>query len=128
MKLLSLTLVTALVFAIGCTNGSEDTAETTAEAVTEDVVEAVDQGSEAVEAEMVTLTGKTGCGHCTFHKGESCAAALQTADGKIYLLDNIGPETDLFKKRMDGVPVTVTGTVAEREGDFHVTVASHELM
>ena len=128
MKTLSLVLAAALTLVLGCSGESDEPSDTAQEAATMSSAEKVTADQEAAETGTVTLVGKSGCGHCTFHRGESCAAALQTADGNIYLLDNIDPDSELFKKRMDGVPVTVTGTVVVRGGDKHVTVESHELM
>lgn len=81
-------------------------------------------------ATPVTLTGKMGCGHCTFKKGTSCSSALQTADGTIYLLEGegVGQGSELFGKRLDGPTITVTGTSMQKDGEHVVAVTSHEVM
>ncbi len=77
--------------------------------------------------EMV-LTGTSGCGHCNFHIGDSCAMGLQTADGKIYILEGpgVGAETQIWNDRMESKPLKVKGKVSERNGQAYVTVASVE--
>ena len=81
---------------------------------------------EAKKPESVELKGTLGCGHCTFHKTSSCAAALKVADGKIYVIDNATPA--VMAAREDAAPAKVTGTVTEKNGVWHVQATQQELL
>ncbi len=81
---------------------------------------------EAQKPTTVELKGTLGCGHCAFHKTSSCAAALKTADGKIYVIDNATPA--VMAAREDAVPAQVTGTVTEQNGILHVQATKQELV
>ena len=85
----------------------------------------IEAASAPTEGE-ITLVGNLGCGHCTYHQGTSCAAAIQTDDGTVYLLD-VDSDSDLFTKRFDGGEVKIVGVVSERDGERHVAVASYEM-
>ena len=74
----------------------------------------------------VDLQGTLGCGHCTFHKTSSCAAALKTADGKIYVIDNATPA--VMAAREDAAPAKVSGTVTEKGGVLHLQATKQELV
>jgi len=74
----------------------------------------------------VELKGTLGCGHCAFHKTSSCAAALKTADGKIYVIDNATPA--IMAAREDAAPAQVTGTVTEQNGELHIQATKQELV
>ncbi len=77
------------------------------------------------EGEMV-LAGTIGCGHCTFHKGDSCAAAMVSAE-VVYFLDGIEAGHELFDDRMSEKPLTVVGKVFEKDGDLRVTVRDYQM-
>lgn len=62
------------------------------------------------EGQEVTVSGKLGCGHCNYHVGTTCSAALQTADGGIYVLD-VAEDSEWFQDRYDGLDLKVTGKV-----------------
>lgn len=72
------------------------------------------------------LVGTTGCGHCNFHKTESCAVGLQTADGHFYVVDGVGQDTEVWNQRFSGKKMKVKGTVAAKDGLDHVQMASYE--
>jgi len=74
----------------------------------------------------VELKGTLGCGHCTFHKTSSCAAAFKTAEGKLYVLDNA--TADVMNAREDGGTIVVTGTVTEKDGLAHVTATKQQIV
>ena len=82
--------------------------------------------AEAPKTETVDLTGTLGCGHCTFHKTSSCAAALKVADGKIYVIDNATPE--VMAAREDAAPAKVSGSVTEQKGVLHIQATKQELV
>ena len=86
------------------------------------------ESSAPASGEAVTLVGTSGCGHCTFGVGQSCAAAMKAADGTLYVLDGVDPESELFKSRMDGKSLKVTGQVTQRDGLNHVAMASYEIL
>ena len=82
--------------------------------------------ADAPKPTSVDLTGTLGCGHCTFHKTSSCAAALKVADGKIYVIDNATPE--VMAAREDATPAKVSGTVTEKGGVLHIQATKQELV
>ncbi len=126
--LTALTFV-SLVVVLGCGDGdSQKTTTRDSQRAAEATRQQVESSTKPVETEQVTLVGTRGCGHCTFHKGESCAAALQTADGKVYILDGFDSDSEMFQNRMDGAKVKVTGVLTQRGADTHVAVASHEIL
>lgn len=81
---------------------------------------------EAKKADSVDLSGTLGCGHCTFHKTSSCAAALKATDGKIYVIDNATPA--VMAAREDAAPAKVSGTVTEKNGVLHIQATQQELV
>ncbi len=81
---------------------------------------------EVKKPETVELKGTLGCGHCQFHKTSSCAAALKTADGKIYVIDNATPA--ITAAREDAAPANVAGTVTEKNGVLHIQATKQELV
>lgn len=76
-------------------------------------------------ADEVELTGKLGCGHCAYKVTKGCATALQTADGKTYVLAN--PTDEIRKARFDSGTVKVTGTVTEKDGLLTVQASKQAL-
>ena len=123
----------ALVLIAGCgSGGGEATQE---QASTHEEASKATEGSAALVApasyegaETMTLTGKLGCGHCTHHIGTSCSAALETADGSVYILDGMGAGTEPFDQRFDGLQMKVEGKVAENQGTKFVKVDSYEVV
>lgn len=74
----------------------------------------------------MTVTGTTGCGHCTFHTTESCAFCVQSAEGKIYVVDNIQEGDKMWGARFEGKKVRIKGAVTEKDGKAHLQMASLE--
>ncbi len=126
----------AVVLIAGCGGGSgSETAEQTQDAANTAHEEAMEQTQDQAAlvapasyegAETTTLTGSLGCGHCTHQVGTSCSAALQTADGTIYVLDGMSAGDVPFDKRFDGITLKVVGKVAENQGTNFVKVDSFE--
>ncbi|MFN8547485.1 MAG: hypothetical protein U0527_05815 [Candidatus Eisenbacteria bacterium] len=85
-----------------------------------------DQAMSASTAGAIELVGTTGCGHCNFHKTESCAVGLETADGHFYVVDGVGQDTEVWNQRFSGKKMKVKGTVAAKDGLDHVQMASYE--
>lgn len=76
----------------------------------------------------VTLQGQLGCGHCNFHMGETCSAALQVAEGLVIILD-VSEDHELYTDRFSGRRVEVVGTVAAiDELGTHVDVTSYSVI
>ena len=85
----------------------------------------------AADTAAVTLTGKLECTKCTLHETAECSNALAVKDGTkevvYYLVDN-----DLSKADHKDVcmapkdKVTVTGTVAEKDGKKWLTATKIE--
>lgn len=122
-----------LCFAMGCASGGEQkTAANTPEkpaaqdAYSKPAASTPTAGESAQPASgmVIQLTGKMGCGHCNFQIGETCSAAMQTADGKIYVIDGVAEDSELFKNRMSGKEITVAGVVKEVGGVAHIDAKS----
>lgn len=131
-RLLTLGAALVCVFTVACGSGDSGTAKDTPAADT-GKADTGDHGSMAAKttdsmaaggethAEMlptgseITLTGNMGCGHCNFQIGNSCAAAMKTADGNIVIFDGVSHESEMFQNRMDGAEVTVAGVVSYDE-------------
>ncbi len=135
MKYLTTFAALTLLLIAGCSQGgSKDQAadnaasgNTTADQtqMAETPKDAIDSAQEAAaktelasmpEGQEVTISGKLGCGHCNYHVGTSCSAAVQTADGGIYVLD-VAEDSEWFQNRYDGLDLKVTGTV-HHDGDL----------
>lgn len=76
----------------------------------------------------VTLEGTLGCGHCAHSIGTSCSAAVQTADGKVYILQEMAAGSEPFDQRFGQKTIRVTGSVVETEGVAYVKVDSYEML
>jgi hypothetical protein len=130
MRILSILLVLALIGVVGCTQqASEGTGDQQAVTTKEEApakTEAVAAMAVNVGDEL-TLTGTAGCGHCNFHIAESCAMAMQVADGTIFLLDGIGEDTEAFNQRTKGMEITVIGKVTEAGDANRLAVDSYEM-
>ena len=81
-------------------------------------------GQSAPPADMVltamTLDGKVGCGHCTYHTTDACALAMQTDDGKVYVIESAPDYDQFFGDRFSGKTINVTGQVGEKDGKWLV--------
>lgn len=120
-KILILSTVALLAFGCGQASDEATQAENAADTATKTTTE-----KPQVEATTAstTLSGELGCGHCAYNVGESCSAALKTASGEIYILDNAD---EPFQKRFDGGTIEVVGTVTEKDGQKHVAVESYQM-
>jgi hypothetical protein len=84
-------------------------------------------GRVAVGSE-VQFAGTLGCGHCSFHVTNECAAVVKTASGEVYVLDGVDESSPLWEKRLEtGHTITVAGKLAGVEPVKHVTMTSFEL-
>ncbi len=112
-------LFSATILVVACDQGSET--EPSAAKST------IDAAREAVASLPVarTVEGTLGCGHCTFETSEECTAALRTAEGEVILFDGVSEDSPLFRKRLDGGEVKVTGNSTTRDGVTHMTVVSY---
>lgn len=125
---LMLALVSLVVLGCGGEQQASDQPKTSNETQTppaaSDPSSAVSSTSEGAE---MTVAGTLGCGHCTYHVGDACSAALKTADGKLYILD-VDQDSELFTERLSGNQVVVTGRSHDHEGEaVHFAVGSYEL-
>ena len=142
MKYLLVALVAASILT-GCSGGTsekasdpagDDTASSAATGEQTDAGQTVDQHAAADHAAAttplgeaiptgteVTLTGVVGCGHCTYHVGNSCSTALKTNDGTVWILDGISEGDGLFENRFEGAEVTMAGVVSYVDGIAHLT-------
>jgi hypothetical protein len=135
--LLAIAAVTiTLSITAGCASDSENagdraaettrTAESTPPPAATPSPETVAEAASAPAEGEITLVGNLGCGHCNYEKGTACAAAIQTEDGTVYLLD-VDSSSELFTKRFGGAEVKVVGVVSEKDGERHVAVTSFEI-
>jgi hypothetical protein len=81
----------------------------------------------SVQTGEIEIEGTLSCGHCNHSIGESCSAAVQTADGAIYILEGFGEGDEPFDKRYGGETIKVTGMSEERDGVGYVKVETFEL-
>lgn len=132
----TLALFCALIFFAGCGgsgSGEQQAADdkTTAQQEAHEAANEASSGALHAPAsydgiEATTLTGTLGCGHCTHQMGTGCSAALQTADGTVYILDGMGAGDMPFDERFSGAQLKVVGQVAENEGTHFVKVDTAE--
>ncbi len=124
--LLTLFIIALLAVAAGCSSEGESQ-QASGDATNQGTKQhsAVEAAREAVaktearqleEGAEITVAGTLGCGHCTYHVGESCSAAIQTTDGAVFILD-IAEESEWFQNRYDGTTLEVTGKVQHRGSD-----------
>ena len=128
-----LSLVAALLVAasfLACGGSSKDKAgaagNQAAPVPSASAAKSADQAANTATAGVIELVGTTGCGHCNFHKTESCAVGLETADGHFYVVDGVGQDTEVWNQRFSGKKMKVKGTVAAKGGLDHVQMASYE--
>lgn len=93
---------------------------------TEDVHAKAHAALQTLENGNVMLVGTTGCGHCDYKVGNSCSAAVQTADGAIFILDGVAQDDELFTHRQDGMKVKVEGKLAHSADAHHIELVSYE--
>lgn len=74
------------------------------------------EGRQLEEGSEITVVGTLGCGHCTYHVGENCSAAIQTMAGMVFILD-VAEESEWFQNRFDGAELEVTGKVRHKGSD-----------
>jgi hypothetical protein len=76
----------------------------------------------------IQLAGTLGCGHCSFHATNECAAVMKTDSGELYVLDGVDEKSELWEKRLEpGHKITVAGKVVGNEPLKHVAMTSFEL-
>lgn len=124
------------IFALAaCSSGGGDSATTQATdhsaAATDEATPATETTAEVAKAPIMTgeveLAGKLGCGHCTHGIGDGCSAAVQTADGAIYILEDMAAGAEPFDQRFDGKEIVVRGTSVDKDGVGYVTVTGFQL-
>ena len=77
------------------------------------------KGARARGLATVGATGELVCAHCELGIGDTCSSALKV-DKVVFLLDGkIGEE--LFDNRREGELKTVSGTLAVKDGQLHLT-------
>lgn len=90
--------------------------------------ETVADTTAAAQTASITFEGTLGCGHCDHQIGTSCSAAVQTADGKVYILQEMAAGSEPFDQRFGHKPIRVTGSVVETDGIAYVKVDSYEIL
>lgn len=79
---------------------------------------------EGAKAQLVSVTGRTGCAHCEFgvnpiSDSQSMGIAVKADDGKVYVVE--GGEAkypDLYRGRFGGLQVALQGKVKRQQGRF----------
>lgn len=125
-------LLAAAVLAAGC--ASQDKADSAARAEKSMPASEPAPAAQAAQADadaapslaVATVTGTLGCGHCTYETTTSCAAAVRTDDGVVWILEGIGEDSELFTDRYDAGVVEVTGSPREDAGKHYLAVESYE--
>jgi hypothetical protein len=129
MRMLLIALLAIFALA-ACSSGGGDSATQETEQAATPPAEDHDTAEVAATPVMtgeIEIAGTLGCGHCNHGVGEGCSAAVQTADGAVYILEDVGAGDDPFEQRFDGKQITVRGTAVERDGVGYVTVATFDL-
>ena len=75
------------------------------------------------EGTEITVAGKLGCGHCNYQASDGCSAAIQTAEGAVFILD-VAEESKWFQNRFGGAKLEVTGKVQHRGTDVMLQTSS----
>lgn len=116
-------------WALGCGGAETDQAADTEAAAPAQAMDDAGTQEKAppVELASVSLSGKLGCGHCTFHVGETCALAMEAEDGTVYMLDAGERQQELMDVRYDRPQVKIAGRVADVDGQKIIYTDSVEL-
>jgi ABC-type Zn uptake system ZnuABC Zn-binding protein ZnuA len=126
MKILLMGIMIVFAFAACGQQSGEQASESSATTEAQSTPAAEEAQVDATAA-TVELSGTLGCGHCTHQIGDSCSAAVQTADGTVYILEGMEAGSEPFDQRQSGSSITVAGTVEEREGVKYMTVDSYTM-
>ncbi len=104
---------------------AEETMEHATNKAAEVTGKVADQAAQILPAgREIELSGTMGCGHCNYQVGNSCSAALQTADGTVVIIDGISHDDDLYKNRFDQEEITFKGIVSYDGDQAHVKMTS----
>jgi len=124
-----LLIVSAAVLAAGCASqeSGEPAAKADAPAPATEPAPAVMQTMSG-GMELATVSGAMGCGHCNFQLTPACAAAVQTADGTVWILEGVDEQSELFQHRKDLGMVHVTGTQRTDADMSYLAVSSYEVV
>lgn len=133
MRTLIFSLVALLALAACSSGGNDQTAEPAADQAAEATTtpaetDAAGTTTAEVRTGEIEIAGTLGCGHCTHSIGENCSAAVQTADGAVYILEGLAEGDEPYDDRFSGKTITVRGGAVERDGVGYVTVTSFEMM
>lgn len=129
-------MLAVLGWALGCGGSQTDQTATKEEAgdhpetaAAENATPAAQdvQTEDAAELASVVMDGKIGCGHCTFHIGDTCSLAMEAEDGTVYLLEAGDQQAELMDVRYDRPMAKVTGRVADVDGQKVIHTDSVEL-
>lgn len=104
---------------------AEKTMEHAANTAAEVTEKVADQAAKILPVgQEIELSGTMGCGHCNYQVGNSCSAALQTADGTIVIIDGVSHDDDLYKNRFDQDEVSFKGVVSYDGDQAHFKMTS----
>jgi hypothetical protein len=123
-----LLMVPVAVIAAGCASQESGDAASKAEAPAPAMEEPAPAVMETtpVMAEPASVSGTMGCGHCNYGVTPACSAALQTADGVVWILEEVDEQSELFQQRKELGMVSVTGTAREEAGVHYLAVTAYE--
>ncbi len=123
LRMMITALLLVLPLAAGCAQKKTETASNQTPPAEQPAAMEV-AGQSTPPADMVltamTLEGKVGCGHCTYHTTNACALAMQTEDGKVYVIESAPDYDQYFGDRFSGKGISVTGKVGEKDGQWVV--------
>lgn len=129
MRVLLISLLALFALAACSSGGSDNASQEPAATSADHPTPAEDTPVEvaSIQTGEIEIAGQLGCGHCTHSIGEGCSAAVQTADGAVYILEGVGAGDEPFEQRFGGKAITVRGVSVERDGVGYVTVAGFDL-
>lgn len=117
----------ALTVSTGCGGGENSEQPTPSSRLEVPATTPAETGTAAQTASM-TVEGQLGCGHCSHQIGTSCSAAVQTAEGKVYILEDMAAGSEPFDQRFGQKKIRVTGTVTVNEGVSTMKVTDYQLL
>jgi hypothetical protein len=127
-------MLAVLVWALGCGGSNTDQAADTGNKESADQATAVNDAEQVKTVDLaptklasVSMSGKLGCAHCTFHIGDSCALAMEAEDGNVYKLEAGEQQQELMDVRYDRPEVKVAGRIADVDGQKVIYTDSVEL-
>lgn len=85
--------------------------------------------ADAAEGKVVEVKGKLVCMHCNLKKADECQSALQTKDGKVYVLKASDKTSKLTKENKGSEKlILVKGNLTVKGEQCYLRVASYKVL